>query len=130
MRFFAPLKTLSHQTSARLTQIDYDREMALALIEPGPPGAAEGLGVARIAADPDFESAEFAVTVRSDHAGRGLGRLLMSKIIDYGRRRGLKTMFGIVMADNQRMLALGKKLGFKATRGRDDPHTVRLELEL
>ena len=61
---------MTHQAAARLTQIDYDREMAV-LVEHGSPGAAEIYAVGRIAADPDNEQAEFALTVRDDVAGRG-----------------------------------------------------------
>ena len=82
LRFFAPLKELTHQAAARLTQIDYDREMALVLAEHGSAGAADLYAVARIAADPDNERAEFALTVRDDMAGRGCGTLLMHRLID------------------------------------------------
>ena len=87
MRFFAPKKALTHPFAARLTQIDYDREMALVLAEPGTPGRGEVFGAVHIAADPDGERAEFAILLRSDMAGLGLGPLLMRRIIDYARSR-------------------------------------------
>src|SRR6185437_6632241 len=74
MRFFIAMKELTHQFAAKLTQIDYDREMAL-VAEPETGG--EIWGVARFFADPDNNQAEYAVTVRSDLKGRGLGYLLM-----------------------------------------------------
>lgn len=108
LRFFAPVKVLDRETLARLTQIDYDREMALVLEDAG--GAI--LGVARIAADPDGAKAEFAVTVRSDLKGRGLGRLLLGAIVDYARGRGLGEVTGDILRENTAMVGLARHLGF------------------
>jgi acetyltransferase len=113
LRFFAPLKELTHEAAARLTQIDYDREMALVLAGHGPAGAAELHAVARIAADPDKERAEFAVAVRDDVTGRGLGTLLVRRLIDHARRRGLGELFGHVLRENARMLGICRRLGFR-----------------
>jgi len=113
MRFFAPLRELSHAFAARLTQIDYNREMALIAVDPASAGAkTEIWGVARIAADPDDERAEFAVTVRSDMKGRGLGTLLMRRLIAYSAARGVGELWGDVLADNRRMLELMRGIGF------------------
>jgi acetyltransferase len=112
LRFFAPLRDLSHEMAARLTQIDYDREMALVLLDTEAPSGAAPLGVVRLAADPNFEEAEFAIVVVSGQQGRGLGGLLMAHIVEYARRRGIKRVFGDVLADNQRMLALAEQCGF------------------
>jgi acetyltransferase len=130
LRFFAPLKELTHQAAARLTQIDYDREMALVLAEHGSAGAAELYAVARIAADPDNERAEFAVAVRDDMTGLGLGSLLMRRLIDHGRRRGLREIFGHVLRENNRMLAICRRLGFRTEHDPEAPgsRVVRLAL--
>ena len=72
MRFFGPIRELSHEMAARLTQIDYDREMAFLLLD-----GKELLGVGRLAADPGFEQAEFALVVASDRQGHGYGTLLL-----------------------------------------------------
>ena len=85
LRFFAPMKQISHSFVARLTQIDYDREMALVATDPGAPDI---LGAARIIADPNKETAEYAVMVRSDLKGQGLGFQLMREILDYAGARG------------------------------------------
>ncbi|MGH6952748.1 MAG: GNAT family N-acetyltransferase, partial [Alphaproteobacteria bacterium] len=130
LRFFAPLKALTHRLAARLTQIDYDREMALVLAEPGAAGTAELFGVARLHADPDNVEAEFAVTVRSDMKGRGLGRLLMDHLIAHARRRGLKCLFGHVLAENAPMLALCRDLGFALVPETGEPGVVRVTLAL
>lgn len=127
MRFFAPLRDLSHEFAARLTQIDYDREMALIAQAPGD---AAILGVARIAADPDNVRAEYAVAVRSDWKGRGLGYALMQAIIEVARRRGTQEIFGDVLAENRAMLAMSAGLGFTAKVIADQPEIVRVTLRL
>ncbi|WP_428267300.1 GNAT family N-acetyltransferase [Haliangium sp.] len=128
LRFFIPLKTLSHVTAARFTQIDYDREMALVLCEPGVPGEAEIYGVVSLAADPDGERGEYAILVRGDVTGMGFGPMLMRRIIDYGRARGLREIFGDVLRDNKTMLKLCRVLGFHQHEAPDDPGLVRVVL--
>ena len=76
MRFFGPMRELSHEMAARLTQIDYDREMAFLLLD-----GKELLGVGRLAADPGFEQAEFALVVASDRQGHGYGTLLLNHVL-------------------------------------------------
>ena len=97
LRFFTPMKTLSHVMAARFTQIDYDREMALVLAEDGTPGEAAIGGVARLAADPDNERAEYAIIVGRELTGQGLGRLMMERLIAYARKRGIGELFGEVL---------------------------------
>ena len=127
MRFFAPIRALSHEMAARLTQIDYDREMALVLAEERDGGAApDFVGIVRLAADPDFERAEFAVIVLSHAQGRGIGRLLMQQIIGYAKARGIKQVFGDVLAENQRMLNLARDLGFTPKMLADGPSVIRV----
>lgn len=126
LRFFAPMKRLSHQMAARLTQIDYDREMALVATFPGgrgeEPDAQDPIyGVVRITADPDNERAEYAVLVRSDMKGKGLGHILMTEILKYAKSRGIKEVFGEVLRENSGMLALCRELGFTTHDSPDDP---------
>ena len=131
MRFFAPIKALSPAMLARLTQIDYEREMALVLTEPGrPAGPAEIFGVVRISADPDNEAAEFAVIVRSDMKGHGLGTFLMRRIIDYARGRGLTRLYGDVLRENEAMLKLCRDLGCTIQTLPEDPAIYEARLEL
>lgn len=112
MRFFAPLKEMTHALGARLTQIDYEREMALVLTDPAGTPEPQMYGVVRISADPDNEKAEFAVIVRDDMTGQGLGELLMRRIMDYARSRGIGELFGDVLVGNEAMLGLCRRLGF------------------
>jgi len=130
LRFFAPLKVLSHQMAAHFTQIDYDREMALVLAEPKPAGKARGFGVARIHCEPDKARAEFAVTVTSDMVGKGLGALLMNRIIAYARDYGIGEIYGDVLAENTAMLGLARALGFHIERTPDEPEVLRVRLPL
>jgi len=130
LRFFAPMKTLSHVQAARFTQIDYDREMALILTEVGTPGRTEIFGVVRIAADPDNERAEYAIIVRHDMTGKGLGTTLMRRIIDYAKRRGIGEIFGDVLRENSTMLSLCKTLSFAQSALPEEPDIVRVSLKL
>jgi len=131
MRFFAPKKSLSPNFAARLTQIDYDREMALVLTETAvEPGRAEVFGVVRIAADPDNDKAEFAIIVRTDMKGQGLGSFLMRRIIDYARSRGIRLVYGDVLRENESMLKLCRMLGFTVHGVPEEGDIVEVRLEL
>lgn len=126
LRFFAPKASLSHRFVARLTQIDYSREIAFVAIAPD----GELLGVSRFAADPDFETAEYAVLVRSDLKGKGLGGLLMRQLLDYAKANGLKRIVGSVLAENTTMLAMCRQLGFSISADPEDLTVRHVELDL
>ncbi|MEZ8140448.1 protein acetyltransferase [Enterovibrio norvegicus FF-33] len=111
-RFFSDVGELNHEALANLTQIDYDREMAFVAVFRAPNGEDEILGVVRALANPSHTDAEFAVLVRSDLKGMGLGRILMDKVIEYGRQSGLKRINGMTMPSNSGMIALAQKVGF------------------
>ena len=114
LRFLGPLREFPHLLAARLSQIDYDREMALVAVDDREgPTRGEILGVSRIIADPDNDKAEFAVMVRSDLKGRGLGYQLMRDILDVARRRGIRAVYGDVLNENQTMLQMAEELGFR-----------------
>lgn len=130
LRFFSPMRSLPHSEMARFTQIDYEREMAFIATRSGPEGHPETLGVVRAITDPDNQRAEFAVLVRTDMKGQGLGELLMRKIIAYCRQRGTREIVGDILRENQAMRALATELGFKSTGGMGhDVVEVRLPLE-
>ncbi len=128
-RFFGVVKALDHSQIARYTQIDYDREMAFIAIDKKIDGTPETLGVVRAITDPDNLRAEFAIVVRSDMQGKGLGRILINKIIDYCRDRGTGSLVGEVLANNERMLALAREVGFKVRRKELSIDSVVLELQ-
>ena len=120
LRFFQSLKELPHETAARLTQLDYDREMAFCVTEAGLPGTKPLYAVVRITCEPNLESAEYAIMVSRQLAGQGLGKRLMLHIIDYAKQRHIKEIHGEVLAENTSMLALNRKLGFKIKAHPDD----------
>ena len=129
-RFFVPMKLMDHVTAARFSQIDYDRQMALVLTVPGSAGETPICGVVRLIEDPDRDSAEFAIVIEHRMSGRGLGTPLMQRIIDYGRRRGLREIYGEVLADNYRMLTLCRECGSSETRELLEPGVVRVAMVL
>uniref|UniRef100_UPI00307F7B10 bifunctional acetate--CoA ligase family protein/GNAT family N-acetyltransferase n=1 Tax=Elioraea sp. TaxID=2185103 RepID=UPI00307F7B10 len=123
-RFFAPIAALSAEQIARMTQIDYDREMAFIATAAGPDGTPETLGVVRIVRDPASAEGEFAVVVRSDRKGQGLGRALMRKALGWARRQGLAVLTGEVLAENEPMRAFIERLGFTLARHPEDPELL------
>lgn len=131
LRFFAPLTQLSPTLLARLTQLDYEREMALLLSSTGAPESGpEIYGVVRLSADPNNDKAEFAVTVRSDLKGHGIGRLLMRHLIEYARSRALRALTGDVLRENRMMLELCRELGFEMRPLLEDDGIMRVTLAL
>jgi acetyltransferase len=115
LRFFSPIKSLSHSMLARFTQIDYDREMALvALAETGQKERI--LGVSRIISEVRRNQAEFAVVVGDPWQGKGIGAELLKRCLSIAQERGIEKVEGTVLAENIQMLSLGRKLGFKITR--------------
>ena len=129
-RFFQVTRTLSHDDLARFTQIDYDREMAFVATRRAPGGEPETIGVVRTVADPDNDTAEFSVVVRTDQKRRGIATLLMAKMLAYCRGRGTRALEGDVLADNQPMLELVRRLGGAQSRTGAEEGVVRVVFPL
>jgi acetyltransferase len=129
LRFFSHLRELDHRMAAGLTQIDYERQMALLAVR-GTVPEPEIWGVVRINADADGATAEYAIAVRSDLKGKGLGRLLMEEIIAYAERRGIGEIWGEVLAENRAMLGLIRKLGFSVAPDFDEPGVMKVRRPL
>lgn len=127
MRFFTAAPDRSFKFLARLTQIDYAREMAFVAIaaEKG-----ELFGVARLIADPDYTRAEFAVMVRSDLKAKGLGWRLMQHLIAYARGEKLGELYGQVLAANTTMLTMCRELGFSIAADPSDAGLCHVALAL
>ncbi|WCE32632.1 bifunctional acetate--CoA ligase family protein/GNAT family N-acetyltransferase [Vibrio sp. SCSIO 43137] len=108
-RFFSDVGEFNHEALANLTQIDFDREIAFVAID------MQGniLGESRALIDPENIDAEFAILIRSDRKGCGLGRILMERIIRYCKNKGTRQMSGMTMPTNRGMLTLAQKLGFE-----------------
>jgi acetyltransferase len=127
-RFFSPLKQLPHHMLARFTQIDYDREMALVAVQ-GTAADEKMLGVARYCLEHDQQQAEFSVVVGDPWQGKGIGAALLQCILDIARERDIRSIWGVVLAENTQMLKLSRKLGFKISRTPDlSEYEVRLSL--
>jgi acetyltransferase len=114
---------------ARFTQVDYDRELALVAIDDAD-GRSKFVCVARYIANPDRESAEFAIVTADAWQGRGVGRMVMQRLIEYAKRRGLSRLEGAVLRSNQNMRRFCEALGFVAHDDPDEPEQVRMVLEL
>jgi acetyltransferase len=110
LRFFAPMKEFTHEFIARLTQLDYARAMAFVAFDEA---TNELVGVVRIHSDSIYESGEYAILLRSDLKGRGLGWALMQLIIEYAKSEGLKAISGEVLQENTVMLEMCRELGFE-----------------
>jgi len=126
-RFFSAIRELSREQIARLTQVDYDREMAFVATRDV---QGDTLGVARLVSELDGRSGEFAVLVQSDMKGRGLGTLLMGRVIEWGRRKGWTEVVGQILAANAPMLDFIRHLGFTFRRSADDPEIMEARLQL
>ena len=115
LRFFSPLKHLSHRMLARFTQIDYDREIALVAL-PAAPAEEKMIGVARLIVEKNQKSAEFAVLTGDPWQGKGIGAELLRRCLNIAKERTIEHVWGLVLAENTNMIALGKKLAFSINR--------------
>ncbi len=125
LRFFCAMRELPHSQLARFTQIDYEREMAFGAFAPGDSMLAE----VRTVTDPDNRTAEFAILVDPESQGKGLGHVLLEKMIRYCRARGTGSIYGDVLASNSRMLELVHSLNFRRQYPSVDG-VVRISLDL
>jgi L-amino acid N-acyltransferase YncA len=130
MRVFSSRREIAPSELARLTQIDYEREMAFIATIAGADGQPETIGTVRAVTDADNARAEFGIIVRSDLKGSGLGFLLLKKMIRYCRERGTGELVGDVLHENTGMLKLARALGFETVAGGDSGFVhVRLALQ-
>ena len=127
LRFLAPMRSLSHEMIVRLSQLDYDRDIAFVALEADTGDLA---GISRFASDPDHVGAEFGIMVRSDLQGMGLGGTLMRQLLDYARADGLARIDGLILRENAAMLDLAARLGFAQIPETDASELVRVRLTL
>jgi acetyltransferase len=126
-RFFSAIRTLSPEQTARMTQVDYDREMAFVAIRDA---TGDMVGVSRLACEPDGKSGEFAVVVQSDMKGKGLATYLMRRLLGWAGARGVAKVTGQVLADNAPMLAFVRHLGFEVHRMAGEEDLVEAQMSL
>lgn len=127
LRFFGAFSHPTHEQIALFTQIDYSRAMAFVALDHE---TGVLLGVSRLSLETDGRSAEFAVLVRSDHHGRGIGTALMEQLLDYARAETIQCLQGDVLAVNAGMLTLCRDLGFKQMEHPLDPELQLVQIEL
>ena len=128
-RFVSHNKELTPTMLARMTLIDYDREMALVAIQKSTERSDSGelletetiIGMSQYITNPDRASCEFSLVVSDAFGGQGLGSRLMLSIMEEARDKGLQEIDGLVLANNPGMLALMRKLGFESKKYEDDP---------
>ncbi|MFZ5610077.1 MAG: GNAT family N-acetyltransferase [Pseudomonadota bacterium] len=128
-RFFGMARSTERAQVARYTQIDFNREMAFVAVAKNHEEALEMLGEARTVSDPDNSVAEFSILVRSDLKGKGLGALLLDKLIRYHQARGTGALAGTILPDNRRMLGLARRFGFTIA-AQEKENTLRAHLAL
>src|SRR5215204_4154836 len=128
LRFFAPVREFSHAFLARLIQTDYARALAFLALDAA---TGEMIGVVRLHADANHETAEYAILLRSDLKGQGLGWELMQLIIEWAKADGLSVVEGQVLRENAVMLEMASALGFEIRSDASDRdlHIVTLRLE-
>ncbi len=126
-RFLAPRKRFPDEMLKRLTQLDYERDMALVAIRQD---TGELAGIGRLSSDPDKSSAEYALLVRTDLQGHGLGFALLRRIIDYARSEGIQRVEGIVLSENRKMLGMCRDFGFKLQRHPQEAGVCHATLDL
>lgn len=128
-RFMTALRELSESMLNRFTQIDYDREMALIAVV-REKGQETEIGVARYVVFADGVRCEFAVAVADAWQRRGVGAILVRKLAEIARARGLRTMEGMVLASNHKMLGLMNALGFSVGPEPGDASMKRVTKDL
>jgi acetyltransferase len=129
LRFFMARREVSHSELARYSQIDYDREMTFIALAPQPSGGWAMAAEVRAVCDPDNDCAEFAIQVASDWQGKGLGRLMMDKLLRYLRGRGTAQVVGECLLENACMASLARAAGFEVSMASShDTMLLRLAL--
>jgi acetyltransferase len=130
-RFFQSLHPMPRPFAARLTQVDYDREMAFVALSAGQTPAADNnegemLGIAHLVMTPDKDSGEVAIIVRTDKQALGIGSALMDRIVRYGDSLEVGELYGDVRSENHTMIALCHRFGFSSEPYAGDAGTVRI----
>lgn len=129
-RFMDTLRELTQSMLVRFTQIDYDREMALVATLPEKDGKTLQIAVARYVTNPDGETVEFALAVADAWQKHGIGRKLMSALIESARLKGYRAIVGDVLSQNTKMFRLMGSLGFTIHPHPDDPAVKRVICQL
>jgi acetyltransferase len=127
LRFLAPRRTFPHEMLVRLTQLDYDRDMAFVALSAR---TGELVGIGRLSCDPDRTFGEYALLVRTDLQGHGLGWALLDRILAFARSEKVGRVEGIVLSENTKMLAMVKEFGFDIGPHPDEPGLFLVRIDL
>ena len=125
LRFFADVGELSTAEANKLSHLDYKHETAFIALDED---TGRMLGLVRLKDELDEQTAEFAILVRSRLKGHGLGWMLMHRVIDYAKEKGLRRVYGDVLAENASMLQMCAELGFHEQDMGPDMRRVVLDL--
>lgn len=129
-RFFATLRELSAEQIVRMTEIDYEREMAFVAVRGAGTDRPATVGVARLARETLSNEGEFAVVVQPDVKGHGLARHLVGRLLDWGRSQGLDAVVGEILLENQPMRHFIERMGFVVRHVPDDPEVLEARFDL
>jgi len=127
LRFLSLRKNFPDQMLKRLTQLDYDRDIAFVALEKDT-GALAGIG--RLSCDPDHRTGEYALLVRSDLQGHGLGWDLLNQLIDYARAERISRIEGTILNENRKMLTMCREFGFSVAHHPSEPGLSMATLEI
>ena len=116
--FFRVIRELSHNDLIRFCNIDYDREMAI-IAELSEGGKRREIGVGRLILEPGRKRGEFAVVVADEYQGKGLGTKLVDMLIGIAQEKGLEGIYGIIHSEDERMIRLCEKMGFRLERSEE-----------
>ena len=126
-RFHFGLRELSPSLLKLLTEVDQQLHCAWVVELPSEAGPTL-IADARFVCDPDQPTtAEFALAVADDWQGRGLGRRLLGHLVEQARRHGVQQLFGEILAENRRMLALARDAGMRLQAHPDGAELVRVQ---
>ena len=117
----------SHEIATQFCFIDYAREIAI-VVEIMHEGKRQLIGVGRLIADPDHESAEYAVLITDNWQRRELGVLLTEYCLEIAKNWGLKQFLAQTTKDNQAMISVFRKLKFKIKFNADSTVDVSRDL--
>lgn len=129
LRFLSGFTQMSEAAAKRLCRLDFRREMALALFDRSarPP---EGVGIARLAPTGEPGTAEIAIALLAPWRRRGLGRLLLQRLIGWAEAAGYRRLEALMLPENQSMRALAQSLGFRLGPSDSEPGLIVARLDL
>lgn len=128
-RFFTRTQAFPHRHVQQITNIDYEQNLAIVAVVPGPAGEDQIVGIAQYFLDPKTQAAEVAFIVQDDWQAKGMGTLLMQYLAQIAMQRGVKRFEARVLPDNKPMLAVFQNSGLPMQMEFDgDSYAVHIDL--